>query len=92
MSDRQLPAECDDGVAAVQSWRRLWWLPCELTLELPVSHFTVGELLRLQPGSIVATAWSPSREIPLEANGELIGWTEFEAVGEHRAARITELL
>jgi flagellar motor switch/type III secretory pathway protein FliN len=95
MSDKQLPedtsgAVSSDGVA--DKWQQLWWVPCELSLHVPVAQFTVGELLRLRPGGVVATAWSRGTEIPLHANGQLIGWAEFEPVGGHIGARITELV
>jgi len=67
------------------------WFPCLVSLELPVSRFTVGDLLRLQPGSIVETACHHTSDIPLRANGLLIGWTEFEGIGSRLAVRITEL-
>ncbi len=76
---------------AVEQWRPLWWLPCELSLQVPVAHFSVGDLLRLRPGSLLSTGWSRSTEVPLFANGQRIGSSEFEAVGDHIGARITEL-
>src|SRR5215469_6725612 len=66
------------------------WLPCSLTLEVPVVRFTVGDLLALQEGSIVETASHHTSDVPLRANGMLIGWTEFEVVGDRLAVRITE--
>jgi flagellar motor switch/type III secretory pathway protein FliN len=67
------------------------WFPCLLSLEVPVSRFTVGDLLRLRIGSIVETASHHTSDIPLRANGLLIGWTEFEVIGNRVAVRITEL-
>ena len=67
------------------------WLPCQLSLEVPVTGFTVGDLLRLSKGSIVETAVHYAGDIPLRANGILIGWSEFEAVGNRLAVRLTEL-
>ena len=55
-------------------------------------RFTVGDLLRLCPGAVVSTGWSLGTEIPLYANGQLIGWTELDSVGERIGARITELV
>ena len=92
MSDKQLPDNTAPEASYVESWRRLWWLPCELSLGIPLQHFTVGELLRLQPGSIVASTWSRTREISIYAKGQRIGWAELEALNEHIAARITELV
>jgi flagellar motor switch/type III secretory pathway protein FliN len=66
------------------------WLPCTLTLELPVVHFTIADLLALKEGSIVETACHHTSDVPLRVNQLLVGWTEFEAVGDRLAVRITE--
>ncbi len=62
-------------------------LPCRLSLEIPAIRFTVGDLLRLKPGSIVETIYHQSSDLPLHVNGQLVGWTEFEVVGERLAVR-----
>jgi flagellar motor switch/type III secretory pathway protein FliN len=67
------------------------WLPCTLVLEIPVVGFTVGDLLALTNGSIVETAYHQSSDLPLRVNGQLVGWTEFEVVGERLAVRLTDL-
>ena len=74
-----------------QHWLQLSWLPCDLTLDLPVSHFTVRDLLQLHVGVVIETCYSRGTEIPLRANGQLIGWAEFEPVADHIGVRITEL-
>jgi flagellar motor switch/type III secretory pathway protein FliN len=66
------------------------WLPCTLSIELPVVRFTIGDLLKLGPGSIVETATHHTSDVPLRVNQLLIGWTEFEAIGDRMAVRITE--
>ena len=66
------------------------WLPCHLSVEIPLSKFTVGDLLNLRKGSIVETACHYTSDVPLRANGMLIGWTEFEVVGTLLTVRITE--
>ena len=67
------------------------WLPCTVALDIPVASFTVGDLLALIKGSIVETAYHQSSDLPLRVNGQLIGWTEFEVVGERLAVRLTDL-
>ena len=67
------------------------WLPCKLSLEIPLVKFTVGDLLNLSKGTILETSYHYTSDIPLRANGLLIGWTEFEVIGDRLAARITEL-
>ena len=66
------------------------WLPCTLTLEVPVVRFTIGNLLALTKGSIVETACHHTSDVPLRVNQLLIGWTEFDAIGDRLAVRITE--
>lgn len=67
------------------------WLDCEIALDIPVARFTVRDLLNLRKGSIVETECHHTRDIPLSVNGKLVGWTEFEVIGNHLAVRITEL-
>jgi flagellar motor switch/type III secretory pathway protein FliN len=66
------------------------WLPCTLTLEIPVVRFTIGDLLSLKKGSIVETACHHTSDVPLRVNQLLIGWTEFDVIGDRLAVRITE--
>ena len=82
----ELPAAQRDPLETIP------WLPCTLTLELPVVHFTIGDLLSLQKGSFVETACHHTSDVPLRVNKMLIGWTEFEVVGDRLAVRITEHL
>jgi flagellar motor switch/type III secretory pathway protein FliN len=82
-------------VAEAPSMRRdpldtLPWLPCTLTLEVPLVHFTIADLLALKEGSIVETACRHTSDVPLRVNHLLIAWTEFEVVGDRLAVRITE--
>jgi len=67
------------------------WLPCTLALDIPVVRFTVRDLLGLTQGTIVETAYHQSSDLPLRVNGQLVGWTEFEVVGERLAVRLTDL-
>jgi flagellar motor switch protein FliN/FliY len=67
------------------------WLPCTLALDLPLAKFLVSDLLSLTKGSIVETAYHQSSDLPLRVNGQLVGWTEFEVVGDRLAVRLTDL-
>lgn len=67
------------------------WLPCRLSIEIPIAKFTVGDLLRLSTNSIVETACAATRDVPLRVNGVLVAWAEFEVIEERLAARLTEL-
>ncbi len=81
------PALPPDGADPLDS---MLWLPCTLSLEVPVVKFTVGDLLVLAKGQIVETACYKTSDIPLRVNRLLIGWTEFEVIGDRLAARVTE--
>ncbi len=70
---------------------RFGWLPCQLSVQIPVVNFTVGDLLRLGKGTIVETGCASTSDIPLRANGLLIAWSEFEVIGNRLTLRITEL-
>ena len=92
-----LPAEPVPGPQLVEkrpeleSDEGLLWLPCTLALDLPVQRFTVRDLLGLAEGSVIETIYHQSSDLPLQVNGQLVGWTEFEVVGERLAVRLTDL-
>lgn len=85
------PQPTDAAATAPDPIEEFVWLRCQLSVEIPVSRFTVGDLLSLKKGSIVETACHHASDAPLRANGLLIGWTELEVTGNHLTARITEL-
>lgn len=66
------------------------WLPCQVTVEVPVVRFTIADLLALAPGSIVETACHHTSDVPVRVNRLLIGWTEFEVIGDRLAVRMTD--
>jgi len=74
-----------------KEWGAIVWLPCELTLELQVPNFRLGDLLRLAVKDVVDTGWSNGKDMPLRVNGKVIAWAEFEVAGDKMAVRLTEL-
>jgi flagellar motor switch protein FliN/FliY len=87
--DNQTPSS-DPTASGIDPLDSIPWLPCTLSLELPVVRFTVGDLLTLTKGSIVETACHHTSDIPLRVNQLLIGWTEFEVIGDRLGVRITD--
>ncbi len=67
------------------------WLPCQLRVEIPVVGFVLGTLAGLSVGAIVETAVQHNEDLPLTANGQLTGLTEFEVVGDRLAVRLTSM-
>jgi flagellar motor switch/type III secretory pathway protein FliN len=88
MAVQTSPAEAREK--ATDSLDRMPWLPCTLSVDVPVVQFTIGDLLRLTEGSIVETACHQTSDVPLRVNHLLIGWTEFEVIGDRLAVRITD--
>ena len=74
-----------------KDWGVFELLPCLLSLEIPIPNFTVGSLLRLAPNDVINTQWLQGSDVPLRANGKVIGWTEFEVIDEQLAARLTQI-
>jgi len=76
--------------SSAQSLDSMPWLPCALSLEVPIVGFTIGDLLMLTTGSVVESSCHHTSDVPLRVNQLLIGWTEFEVIGDRLAVRITE--
>jgi flagellar motor switch/type III secretory pathway protein FliN len=73
-------------------WEEAGWLPCTLTVELPVRGHSVRVLLELSAGSLVQTEWNSGLDAPVRVNGRQIGWVEIEQMGDLLGVRLTELL
>jgi flagellar motor switch/type III secretory pathway protein FliN len=72
-------------------WRQAVRLPCSVSILVPMPGFKVKDLLGLRSKSVVASHWPTTDNLPVKVNGELIGWCEFEVLGNRLAARLTEL-
>lgn len=73
------------------AWLEASWLPCELSVEIPVAGFTVGDLLRLEGNSLVHSGTPSNADVSMRVNGALIGRAELEISGDRLAVRLTEL-
>jgi len=72
-------------------WKPVLGLPCELSVDLPLPGFKIADLLKLGVGSVIEAHWRLGQDVPLRLNGTLLGWSEFEVVGNRLAVRLTEL-
>jgi flagellar motor switch/type III secretory pathway protein FliN len=93
----QLAVIADSNSKAAQEaadeirWKPVLELPCELTVDLTLPAFKIADLLQLRPGLVINARWRLGQEVPLCLNGTLLGWIEFEVVGDRLAVRMTEM-
>lgn len=73
------------------AWTEAGWLPCTLSVDIPLRRFTVRDLLQLERGVVLETARPNGSDVPVIVNRQLIGWAEFEVFGQRLAIRITEI-
>jgi flagellar motor switch protein FliN len=66
-------------------------LPLQLDLRVPLPSFRVQQLLSLEKGQVVETAWPHTEDLPLWSGGVQLVWTEFEVVDQKLAVRVTRL-
>jgi len=81
-----------DAAASSETWAHALLLCCKLTVDLPFPGFTVADMLRLQPDSVIHAHWRAGADVPLRVNGTLLAHGEFEVTGDRLAIRLTELV
>ena len=86
-----LNAAVKADAAAEARWKPVLDLPCDLQVDLALPGFNIADFLKLRPGSVIDAGWDVNRDVPLRLNGTLIGWIEFEVMGDNLAVRLTEL-
>ena len=79
------------AISRPKHWGAFQLLPCHISLEIPIPGFTVSVLLRLSNNEVINTHWLQGSDVPLRVNGKVIGWTEFEVLDDHLAARLTQI-
>jgi flagellar motor switch/type III secretory pathway protein FliN len=79
------------GAFPEEVWDEAGKLPCLLTIDLPLRRFAVRDLLSLECGDILESQNANGGHVPVTVNARLIGWAEFEVVGQRMAVRMTEL-
>jgi len=91
MAASEAVERAEGALARSEAWAGALLLPCRLGVELPVPHFTVGDLLRLELNSIIDTGQAEGSRVPVAVNGQAIGWGEFDVLGDRLAVRLAEL-
>lgn len=67
-------------------------LPLQLDVSVPVPNFRVRDLLALEKGTVLTTAWPHAEDVPVWCGGSQLVWTEFEVVDNVLAVRVTRVL
>lgn len=73
------------------AWGSVAELPCDVAVSLKAPGLRVRDLLGLSRGFLVRTTTPVSADVPLEVNGRLVAWCEFEVVHDRLGVRLTEL-
>jgi len=92
MADATAAIAKEQNEALTEAWAQALMLACRLTVDLPLPGFKVADVLRLQKNTIINSHWGLGTDAPMLVNGKLIASGEFEAVGDHLAIRVTEVM
>ena len=91
MATLQMATTAKKSAVSEELWLEAALLPCRLSVDVPLREFTVRDLLRLEAGSVVESKNVNGADVPVIVNARLIGWAEFEVMGQRLALRVTEL-
>ncbi|MDR3764991.1 MAG: FliM/FliN family flagellar motor C-terminal domain-containing protein [Acidobacteriota bacterium] len=86
-----VPETEPEGPDLPPHWGSFLALPCTISIEVPVPGLTVAMLLRMAPGDVIPTQCTQGSDVPMQVNGKIIGWTEFEVIEDKLASRLTQI-
>jgi flagellar motor switch/type III secretory pathway protein FliN len=72
-------------------WQGARHLPCRLAAHIPVEGFTMGDLMRIETGSVVDSGIAVEADIDISVNGSHVGCAKLDLTEEKLAVRLTEL-
>jgi flagellar motor switch protein FliN/FliY len=85
-------SSAENELAAVRDLRRLSDVPVDVTVEIGRTRMTVGEMLELRHGSIVALNRMAGEPVDLLVNGTPIARGEVVVIDEQFGLRVTDVL
>lgn len=86
----QIEPNSGPSAPADDPWTYVSSLPCVLSAEIEAPHFTVGDLLDLEVGSVINSHQLRTGPVPLWVNGVKLCWAEFDVIGKRLGVRLTE--
>ena len=82
----------ESELPALRDLRRLSDVPVDVTVEIGRTRMTVGEMLELRHGSIVALSRMAGEPVDLLVNGTPIARGEVVVIDEQFGLRVTDVL
>jgi flagellar motor switch protein FliM len=73
------------------AWPVLSRLAMPLRAEISLAGFKVRDLLALEIGKVIESAWQETEDVRLKAGGVHVGWSEFEVEDQQLLVRLTRL-
>lgn len=73
------------------SWPTLSQLRMAMTAGIALKGFKVKDLLRLEAGQVIESAWPDTEDVPLCVGQVQVAWSEFEVVDQRLVVRLTRL-
>jgi flagellar motor switch protein FliN/FliY len=73
------------------SWPTLSQLRMTTATSIALNGFKIRDLLRLEPGQVVESAWPETEDVPLYVGQVQVAWGEFEVVEQRLVVRLTRL-
>ncbi len=67
-------------------------LACCLSAKVAIPNLTVRDVLQLSPGAVLNSQWRTNRDLPLQVNGRLLGFAEFDSSEDSVGVRLTEFV
>lgn len=86
----EIEPKSGSSVPSEDPWAYVSLLPCVLSAEIEAPHFTVGDLLDLEVGSVINSHHSTAGPVPLWVNGVKLCWAEFDVIGNRLGVRVAE--
>ncbi len=76
----------------IQSWRRFWDLPLDLSVELGQTKLKIREILNLVPSSIIKLSRSTGEGVDIRADNKSLLRGEIVVLEDRAGVRITEII
>ncbi len=73
------------------AWPMLSNLAVKLEANIPLRGLRVRDLLALEAGQTIESAWAVTEDVPLKVGQVQLCWCEFEVVDRKMSLRLTRL-